>query len=145
MTMHVINSAESLQRVIGQLREAFNRHKFLRLNLRTGKDRTLDFNALSHVWYQQLELELPQDDALGWKAYCKLHFGVPLMRAEDAEFRRFYDTAILHLTYEQKLEAMKYVPVTSLMTNPQFKKYCDAMQADFASRGVLLEYPLEGK
>jgi hypothetical protein len=140
MAAFVINSAESLQIAIGDLRDKWNRHKFLRLNVKTGKDRSLDFNAQSHVWYEQLSRELTEDDALGWKCFCKLHFAVPIMRAEDEEFRTFYDTAIKGLSYEQKLQAMKYMPVTSLMTNPQFKKYCDEMQKHFLGRGVALEF-----
>jgi hypothetical protein len=144
MTAIVINSDIGLQKCFGILREAYAKHHFLRLNLKTGKDRSLDFNALSHCWYEQLARELPDDDELGWKCYCKLNFGVPIMRAEDEEFRSFYDAAIKQsLSYEQKLTAMKYLPVTSLMTNPQFKKYCIELQAHFAPRGVILEFPRE--
>jgi hypothetical protein len=144
MAAIVINSSESLQRAIGDLRDMWNRHHFLRLNVKTGKDRSLDFNALSHVWYEQLARELKEDDALGWKSFCKLQFAVPILRTEDEEFRQFYDNAIKHaLTYEQKLAAMRYIPVSSLMTNTQFKKYCEAMQAHFLKFGVSLEFPVE--
>ncbi len=143
MSTIVINSAESLQKAIGDLREMWGIHKFVRMNLKTGKDRSLDFNAISHVWYEQLARELREDDALGWKCYCKLNFAVPIMRAEDAEFRAFYDGSIKQsFSYEQKLAAMKYFPVSSLMTNPQFKKYCEAMQAHFLTLGVSLEFPV---
>lgn len=141
MSALIINSAESLQIALGDLRDLWNQHRYLRLNVKTGKDRTLDFNAQSHVWYEQLARELREDDALGWKAFCKLNFAVPIMRAEDAEFREFYDSSIKQsLSYEQKLAAMKYLPVSSLMTNPQFKKYCDEMQRHFLGRGVRLEF-----
>lgn len=144
MTALVVNSVESLQRAIGDLRSMWDKHKFLRVTVKTGKDRSLDFNAISHVWYEQIARELPEDNALGWKCFCKAHFGVPIMRAEDGEFRAFYDGAILNsLRYEEKLAAMKYLPVTSLMTNPQFKQYCTDMQTHFAKRGVLLEFPPE--
>lgn len=146
MTTIIINSTDSLQRACGDIRTAFDKHKFLRVTLKTGKDRSLDFNAISHVWYGQLSRELPEDDALGWKSYCKLHFGVPILRAEDEQFRDFYDAAIrTTLSYEQKLSAMKYMPVSSLMTNTQFKKYCEAMQAHFIERSVFLEFPPEEK
>ncbi|WP_136420313.1 hypothetical protein [Herbaspirillum sp. ST 5-3] len=145
MSAIVINSTDSLQRVFGELREMFGKHKFLRLNVKTGKDRSLDQNAISHVWYEQLSRELPEEDALGWKCFCKLYFGVPLMRAEDEEFREFYDAAIKKsLTHEQKLAAMKYLPVTSHMTTAQLSKYLEAMQQHFIKHGVMLEFP-EGK
>lgn len=146
MSAMVINSVETLQRAFGELRSLWDRHKFLRLNIKAGVDRSLDFNALSHVWYEQLARELPEDDALGWKCFAKLNFAVPILRAEDQDFRDFYDNAIKRaLTYEQKLAAMKYIPVSSLMTNSQFKKYCEAMRTHFSSRGVALEFPEQGE
>ena len=106
----------------------------------------MDFNGLSHVWYDQLSRELPQETALNWKNYCKLNFGIGILKAENAQFREFYDNSIKsHLSYEQKLQAMTYLPVSSLMTNAQFKQYCELMQAHFAEHGVLLEFPKEEK
>ncbi len=102
------------------------------------KKRTKDQNAFSHAWYEEISLALPEDDALGWKCYCKLHHGVPILRAEDEEFRAAYDTAIKGLTYEQKLLAMRIMPVTSRMNVRQLTKYADAVRDDFAARGVAL-------
>ena len=130
--------------MIGELREEWGHHKFLRVDLKTGKDRSISFNDLSHVWYAQLANELKQDDAINWKCFCKLNFAVPILRSEDEQFRFFYDSSIKSsLTYEQKLQAMKYLPVSSLMTNAQFKKYCETMQEYFAKIGVNLEFPKE--
>ena len=137
----VINSMDSLQRVIGDLRSLWNQHKFLRLNVKAGIDRSLPQNAITHVWYAQIARELREDDELGWKSYCKLHHGVPILRAEDEDFKETYDAVIKPLTYEQKLIAMRCWPVTSLMTKEQLSKYAEAVQADFARRGVRLEFP----
>jgi NinB protein len=103
------------------------------------KGRTLPQNAFSHVWYEEIAQAFPEDDELGWKCYCKLHHGVPILRAEDEEFRVAYDGAIKGLTYEQKLMVMRYYPVTSLMNVKQLTKYADAVRIDFAARGVHLE------
>lgn len=141
MTEFVANSETALQSVIGELREMWRSHKFLRITVRPGMKRSIDQNAISHAWYGQMAREDKQDDELGHKSYCKLHHGVPILRAEDEDFRAFYDGALMGLTYEQKREAMKYVPVTSLMTKPQLTKYLEAVQADYRSRGVYLEFP----
>jgi hypothetical protein len=141
VTALVINSQESLQSAIGNLRDAWARHKFLRVNVKTGVDRSINQNALTHAWYGQMARELREDDELGWKCYCKLHHGVPILRAEDEEFRNTYDSAIKGLSYEQKLKVMRLLPVTSLMTKEQLSKYAEAVQADFAQRGVRLEFP----
>lgn len=139
-----INSDASLQSALGELRGMYAQHHYIKLTAKTGKPRSLDQNAISHAWYEQLARELREDNALGWKCYCKLHFGVPILRAEDEEFRQFYDAAVkASLTYEQKLAAMKFVPVTSLMTKPQLSAYLEAMQQHFAgpTHGVRLEFP----
>lgn len=141
MSAWTINSESSLQSFIGDIRESYRANKFLRVNAKIGKARSLDQNAISHAWYMQLARELREEDELGWKCYCKLHHGVPILRAEDEEFRTFYDGALKSLSYEKKLEAMKFLPVTSLMTKPQLSKYLEAIQNDFLGRGVKLEFP----
>jgi hypothetical protein len=143
MTALVINSAESLQDALGQVRELWSAHKFVRMTLKTGKDRSKPQNAITHVWYEQIARELREDDALGWKCYSKLHHGVPILRAEDEEFRANYDAVVKPLSYERKLIAMRCWPVTSIMTKPQLSKYAEAVQADFLARGVRLEFPVE--
>jgi hypothetical protein len=105
------------------------------------KRRSLEQNNFSHAWYEQIALELPQDDVLGWKCYCKLHHGVPILRAENTEFKEAYDNTIKGMTYEQKIQVMRILPVTSLMTKPQLSAYLEAVQQDFLKHGVKLEYP----
>lgn len=142
MTAFIINSEISLQSAIGILREEYAQYKYLSGSFKSGQDRSIDQNAISHLWYGQLARELREDDALGWKSFCKLNYGVPILRAEDDEFRQFYDGAIrMSLTYEQKLVAMKYLPVTSEMKKHQLSKYLEAMQVAFLQRGVRLEFP----
>ena len=143
MSAHVINSDISLQSFIGYLRDEYRQHRYIKISTKTGKARSLDQNAISHAWYEQIARELREDDTLGWKCYCKLHHGVPILRAEDEGFREAYDATIKGMTYEQKLVVMRMLPVTSLMTKPQLSKYLEAMQADFWPRGVRLEFPAE--
>lgn len=140
----IINSEVSLQDAIGLLRETWHKNRYVRMVLKA-KRRSLDQNALAAVWYEQMAREDRQDDSLGHKAYCKLHHGVPILRAEDEEFRQFYDGALKGLTYEQKREAMKFVPVTSIMSVEQLSKYLDAVHDDYTRRGVGLEFPPDTK
>ncbi|WP_017907431.1 hypothetical protein [Xanthomonas sp. SHU 199] len=144
MSEIIINSEPALQAAIGELRDLWGRNKYVRMVLRSRK-RSLDQNALAAVWYEQMAREDRQHDALGHKCYCKLHHGVPILRAEDAEYRTFYDGAIKGLSYEQKLVAMKFLPVTSLMTAEQLSKYLEAVQSDYASRGVHVQFPVGRK
>lgn len=112
----------------------------MKVSGKIGKARSLDQNAIGHTWYQQLARELREYDAGGWKRFCKIHFGVPILRAEDADFKKHYDFVFKALSYEQKIEAMEHLPVTSIMTIPQESKYLEAMQAHFFDR-VRLEFP----
>jgi hypothetical protein len=149
MTTIVVTGAESMQRAIGDLRQMFAEHGFLKLTVKAGKARSIPQNAITHAWYGQIARELREDDELGWKCYCKLHHGVPILRAEDAEFRETYDGAIKGLSYEQKLAVMKILPVTSIMTKAQLSKYADAVRDDFRSDvradKVLLEFPQDAR
>jgi len=99
-------------------------------------------NAATHVLYEMIAQAFPHDDAAGWKRYCKLHFGVPILRAEAPDFREAYDKSIKPLPYETKLAVMAYWPVTSIMDRSQIARYIDAIRADFEPRGVILD--LEG-
>lgn len=143
--MRIVNSDESLQRFIGEVRQQYQAHRYLRISIKTGKARTLPQNNITHVWYEQIARELPEDSTLGWRCYCKLHHGVPILRAEDGDFRDMYDTVIKGRAYEEKLHVMKYLPVTSLMNRKQLSAYAEVVQADFYNRGVLLEFPEVGK
>jgi hypothetical protein len=144
MTSFIINSNESERATVARIHALYVEHKYLKVSVKTGKDRSLDQNALSHSWYEQIARELPDYDALSAKCECKLLHGVPILRAEDEEFRQFYDNCIRKsYTYEQKIQAMKYLPVTSEMTTKQLSKYLEAVQAHFLKLNVILEFPKE--
>jgi hypothetical protein len=86
--------------------------------------------------------ELGEDSPEGIKRFCKLHFGVPILLAEDEDFAEVYNGAIRYrLTYEEKLAAMELLPVTSRMTTAQLSRYAEDMQRHFAGFGVRLEFP----
>lgn len=137
-----VYSDTTLSQAIGEVRAAYAKHRRLKVVIRAGK-RSLDHNALSHIWYAQVSTELRQDTPEGVHCECKLRFGVPILRAEDDDFRTFYDAAIKNvLAYPDKVKAMRFIPVTSLMTPAQMKRYMDDMQASYAGT-VQLEYPQE--
>jgi hypothetical protein len=101
--------------------------------------RNNDQNALSHVWYEQIARALGEQTPLQVKAECKLRYGVPILRAEDHEFRAKYDRIIKPLSYEDKIDLMEWFPVTSLMKQGQFARYMNDIQHHYAERGVALE------
>lgn len=89
--------------------------------------RTLEQNAGVYQAYKLIALE-HGDTIKNVRRECKLCHGVPILRADDAEFRAVYDKAIKPLDYEAKLEVMDYWPVTSRMTKAQLSQYLDELQ-----------------
>lgn len=145
MSQTVINSDASLRKAQRELAEQYEQHKFLRVNVKAGMGRSLDQNAISHAWYNDIALQTA-DTPENVKCECKLRFGVPILRAEDADFREMYDNSILrNLSYEQKLKAMRFIPVTSNMTKPQLSRYLQDIQRSYAQQGVVVSFPDEFK
>lgn len=139
-----VNSAAKLSEAITKLTAAYRQHKFVVVSLRPGKDRTLDQNALWFALYQRIAQMTQIGDVEDARRYCKLHFGVPIMRNADAGFRDAWNRHFLHLPYEEKLELMgpcglfgpDGFPVTRLFNREQGIAYTDKIIADFSAKGV---------
>ena len=109
--------------------------------------RSTDQNRLQRLWVNEAEQQGDMT-AEEYRAYCKLHFGVPLLRNENDTFADLYDSKIRDrvppYSYEQKLEFMA-VPwdmhVTRLMTIKQHDKYLNMMHDHFTSLGMILTIP----
>ena len=91
-----------------------------------GKRRSLEQNRLQWLWLNEAAEQLGEYSVEEYRAYCKLHFGVPILRSEDADFRREYNLKILgRYTYEEKLQMMigpkSEIPVTRLKTTSPTK------------------------
>jgi hypothetical protein len=145
MSQVVINSLPSLRKHQRDIEQDYHKYKFLRLTVKEGTGRSVDQNALSHAWYNEIATQIA-DTPESVKCECKLRFGVPILRAEDADFREMYDTGILRsLSYEQKLKAMRYIPVTSNMSKPQLSRYLEHVQMSYAQQGVIVNFPDEAR
>lgn len=116
----------------------------VRVKIATGQ-RSLSSNALSHQWYKDAANQTGETID-GVRNFCKLRYGVPILRAESKKFRAIYDTNIKHkLTYEEKLDSMPIIDVTSLMNKGQMNQYLSDMQREYANRGVILETPKDAE
>ena len=109
--------------------------------------RSNDQNRLQRLWINEAE-EQGDMTAEEYRAYCKLHFGVPMLRNENDTFAEIYDSKIRDrvppYSYEQKLEFMAVpfdMPVTRMMTVKQHDKYLNMMYNHFTSLGMLLTIP----
>lgn len=109
--------------------------------------RSTDQNRLQRLWVNEAEQQGDMT-AEEYRAYCKLHFGVPMLRNENDTFAELYDSKIRDrvpaYSYEQKLEFMALpwdLHVTRLMTVKQHDKYLNMMHNHFTSLGMILTIP----
>lgn len=109
--------------------------------------RSNDQNRLQRLWVNEAEQQGDMT-AEEYRAYCKLHFGVPMLRNENDTFAELYDSKIRDrvppFPYEQKLEFMAIpwdMHVTRLMTVKQHDKYLNMMHDHFTSLGMILTIP----
>lgn len=104
--------------------------------------RSIPQNSISHAWYNEIAETLGDRTPLEAKCESKLFLGVPILRAEDEDFRESYDRLFKNrFNVEEKLEIMKSFEVTSLMEKPQFTQYLEAMREHWGKAGVTLLYP----
>lgn len=113
-------------------------------NIATGKHRSIEQNRLQRKWVAEIAEQVPGESAEYWRGYCKLRFGVPIMRRDNEAFCVKYDAIIKPMPYEHKIAAMMEpldLPVTRIMTTKQKTEYLDEIFRHFAEQGVILTTP----
>lgn len=108
-----------------------------------GAPRSIDQNRLQHMWMRELESQGDMT-ASEYRAYCKLHFGVPLLRQGNEAFKLQYDAVVRPLPYEQKIEIMKEpidFPCSRLMSVRQHAKFLDIIYEYWTAKGFQLTEP----
>ena len=122
------------------------------VNIKKGKDRSVEQNRLQRMWLREAAEQLQDETIEQKRGYCKLHFGVPIMRKADADFCHAWNVSFLMLTYETKLELMgpcalfgpDGFPVTRLFDRAQGIAYTDKIAAEWSERGVVFDDLLGG-
>jgi hypothetical protein len=116
----------------------------LTVEITAGATKTNSQNRLQRQWCNDIAQQLGDRTAEDARAFSKLHFGVPILRAESEAYAEKYDRLIRPLPYETKLEYMA-VPfdfaVTRAMTTRQLSAYLDAMSRHWSGLGVALTDP----
>ena len=108
-----------------------------------GHDRTAAQNRLQWRWAGEVARDLAGEDRAGYQAEFKLLIGVPILRAENEEFRLFYDEFIKPHSYEAKLKAMRgpNIEVSSRMNKTQMTNCLDRIWSTYTAQGVQLTLP----
>lgn len=109
-----------------------------------GKHRTTHQNKLQRKWMMEISEQLGDQTPEEIRGYCKLAFGVPILRGENEAFRLSYDEIVKPLPYPMKLRLMMEpfdFGVTRLMNTTQKTRYLDAIHRNFSEQGIVLTNP----
>lgn len=113
------------------------------VEIKKGEHRSLDANRLQFMWFRESE-EQGDMSAEDYRAEAKLRHAIPILRAENEEFRQVYDRLIKPLSYEDKISLMRSpvdFPATRLFDVSQMSRYLNEVHKDLSSRGIILTEP----
>lgn len=103
------------------------------------RHRTNDQNSFINTMYRDIAKQLDGEGIVDVRRRCKLHYGVPILRANDEKFRGIYDKVVRPHIYEDKILIMDFLPVTSLMNTAQASEYIETVIREYAGHGVSLK------
>jgi hypothetical protein len=155
----VANSDRSLEESIAVVRNTYLEKRYVRITVTTGRDRSLDQNALWFSFYQRISSVFGDGSAADinyWRAFCKLRFGVPILQVHSEEFRnRWYRLVLTNpalQSWEAQMDLMQDTmfgqdgfPVTRLFDTRQGAEYTEAIVRHFTPQGVYFLDLLDGK
>ena len=144
MKLHLIKNRARFTEWFSRLHKLGEEHFPMTIAVYRGRTRyrSLNQNALAWDWYRQIANWRGDHTVNEVRAECKLRIGIPILRAENPEFREQYDAALKGLPYAAKLKLMVEpvnFPVSSIMTVKQMSSYLDCIQREWAERGLFLE------
>ena len=142
MVTRIIKDAVDLAQLVGLVKA---RKLPFTVDITSGKHRSVEQNKLQRLWLNEAAAQLEGQTAEELRGLCKLTIGVPILRAENEDFREKYDAVVRPLPYEAKLAIMMEpldLPVTRLMNTEQKTRYLDGISKLFAEQGVVLTEPV---
>lgn len=101
-------------------------------------------NRLAHMWYADCAEQGREYTPEQIKCLAKLKWGVPIMRKHEKFNTTWMKLVHAFPDYEEKVAFMEYLPVTSLMTNPEMSEFMNHFQAVMGSRYELTDPRLQG-
>lgn len=92
---------------------------------------------LGGKWYSEIAKQTYQGTK-EVERYCKLKFGISILIRDRAGFEELWEPRAESLSYENQLEAMDILKVTSLLSVKQNAEYLRSIQEHFERNGVRL-------
>jgi len=117
----IVNSKQSIDSCYIALCQEFKKHKYLRVKIER-ESRTLKQNAWTHQAYKMLAAQgdMTQSE---YRNYCKFHFGLSILFADDPESADRWRIMLKSIPYEDRIKSMKDVDVTSTFNIDQMVEY----------------------
>lgn len=141
MTLRTISTEYDLKQL---LRLLGNKKRPFSVEITDGRRRSVSQNRLQRLWLAEAAEQLGDRTIEQLRGECKLMFGVPILREENARFRERYDAVVKPLSYVQKLALMMEpldMPVSRLLTTPQMTEYLERIVQYFGEQGCVLTQP----
>lgn len=129
----VVNSKESLARVLAHLPWRFERKKYIRIEMYDNA-RSLPQNKMFFELYERIGKDIYGGDSVLVRRECKLLIGAKIMRRDDEDYAKAYDAVIKPLPHGVKLLAMDYWPVTREFDSTQGTEYIDRIVKRYAGQ-----------
>lgn len=115
---HIVNSNDSGQDFINEIRRLYAKHKYLIISVNVGFDRTAAQNKLQHKWYTEMSQQSGDMTNEEWRAYCKLAFGVKIAMQDEA-LAESWHAVINSMTHEKLL---KFIELHDIAVTRNFSK-----------------------
>lgn len=102
--------------------------------------RSVAQNRLSFMWYKERAEQAGTTPDYEHQL-CKLRQGCPILISSDSDFSGIYEKVIQPLPYEDRIKAMAYMPITSIMGVKQMSLYLNNVERDSIASGMVLTHP----
>ena len=110
------------------------------------KIRSLSTNDMIYAIYTQVTKQKEDVGMIDIRRKCKLDWGVPLLKGSNKKFRHYLELSMFDLLpYDQQLESMDILPVSSLMSPKVASEYIDTMIREYSQHGLCLTHPSENQ
>jgi hypothetical protein len=106
-----------------------------------GADRSAQQNNLMWLWASEVEQQAQQETSDEVQRRWKLDHGIPILCESSEQYRSFCTLTLKRLSYPQRKEAMRFVPVTSEMNVKQMVRFLDTVERECLENGIALTAP----
>jgi hypothetical protein len=140
MASRLIRTADDLDALSTLLGNLLGKKKPLTVEWTEGADRSAQQNKLMWLWAQEAGDQIGET-ADEVQRRWKLDHGLPILCVDSEDYRQFCRLTLSRLSREERIEAMRFTPVTSEMNVRQMIRFMDAVERESLEKGIALTAP----